>query len=412
VLAGLAAVIVLLACASAQARGSAPAGFTQQGSKLTASDEAKVTTPGIAGGQFGHSVALSADGSTAIVGAYNNSNGYGAAWVYTRSGSTWKQDGHKLAASGNVGEAHFGDSVALSADGKTALIGGSQFGGGLGAVWVFTRSGSGWTQATRIVGPGPVGAQAFGVSIGLSADGNTAVIGASFYNNRIGAAYVYRRSGSTWKQLGPTLFGTGGVGTPAYGSSVAISADGKTAAVGGPIDGAGAGRLGAVWMYSVSPSGWKLLGTKLVAKDAVDNGSFGQSLALSSNGGVLLVGSSVGGAWLFDRSGSTWTEAAKLGAPTAPGAMFGYSVGLDGAGKVAIAGAPYDGTGATEGAGSSWSFTGSGGHWSGAAKLPASSRSGLDELGWGVAISSDGKTVIVGGPNDGHGVGAAWVSTS
>jgi hypothetical protein len=155
--AGVAAASATLVCAAAQAGSGLHAG-----PKLTANDEQKSTTLGIAGGQFGHSVALSADGKTAIVGGNNDRSGYGAAWVFTRSGSSWTQDGHRLAPSGNVGEAHFGDSVALSADGKTALIGGSEFGGGLGAVCIFVRSGSGWTQQTRIVGSGPVGAQALG----------------------------------------------------------------------------------------------------------------------------------------------------------------------------------------------------------------------------------------------------------
>jgi hypothetical protein len=401
-----------LVCASAQATPTLQTGFAQQGPKLVASGEEKSNTPGIAGGQFGHSVALSDDGKTAIVGGNNDRNGYGSAWVFLRSGSSWKQDGHMLAPSGNVGEAHFGDSVALSADGKTALIGGSQFGGGLGAVWVFARSGSGWAQQARIVGPGSVGAQAFGVSVALSGDGNTAIVGASFYNNRIGAAFLYHRSGSTWKRLGNILIGVGGDGTPGYGSAVALSKDGKTAAVGGPIDGGGTSRLGSVWTYSVSSSGWTPLGKKIVARDAVQDGSFGQSVSLSSNGKILAVGASTGGAWLFDRSGSSWNQSARLGAPTAQGSLFGNSVGLSGSGKTVVVGAPYDGAGATQGSGSAWAFTGSGSHWGAATKLGAKGASGLAELGWAVAVSGDGKTAIAGGPADANAAGAAWVSAA
>ena len=88
--------------------------------------------------------------------------------------------------------------------------------------------------------------------------------------------------------------------------------------------------------------------------------------------------------------------------------MFGYGVGLSAAGTTAVVGAPYDGGGA----GSSWAFSGSGTHWGQASKLTSKGASGLVELGWGVGISGDGKTAIVGGPNDGHGVGAAWVSNA
>jgi FG-GAP repeat protein len=397
---------MLLAVASAHAGAGLRAAFVQQGPKLTASDEVKTTALGIAGGQFGHALALSADGKTAVVGAYNDANGQGAAWVFTRAGSSWKQDGHKVVPNGNVGEAHFGESVALSADGKTALIGGSQFGGGLGAVWVFTRSGSAWNQ-TRILSSGPVGAQAFGVSVALSSDGNVALVGASFYNLRVGAAFLYRRAGTAWKQLGRILMGVGEVGTPAYGSAVALSADGSMAAIGGPYNGSGGKRLGAVWTYGVTSSGWKPTGAKLVASDAVQDGSFGQSVALSAHGDSLLVGSNRGAAWIFARSGSSWKQRAKLTAPIPSASMFGYSVGLSAAGTTAVVGAPYDGGGA----GSSWVFSGSGTHWGQASKLASNGSSGLVELGWGVALSSDGKTALIGGPSDANGFGAAWAQS-
>src|SRR5262245_51811887 len=99
----------------------------------------------------GFSVALSANGHTAIVGGPfdNNNAGGGAAWVFTRSGGTWSQQGNKLAGSGATGNAIQGWSVALSADGNTAILGGYLDGGGVGAAWVFTRSGGVWTQQGR-----------------------------------------------------------------------------------------------------------------------------------------------------------------------------------------------------------------------------------------------------------------------
>ena len=97
-------------------------------------------------GEFGYSVALSADGNTALIGGDRDNGEVGAAWVFTRSGSTWTQQGAKLTGSGEIGAGAFGDSVALSADGNTALIGGYRDNEGVGAAWVFTRSGSTWTQ--------------------------------------------------------------------------------------------------------------------------------------------------------------------------------------------------------------------------------------------------------------------------
>ena len=69
-------------------------------------------------------MALSADGNTALIGGPSDNGGVGAAWVFTRSGSTWTQQGAKLVGTGAVGHAGQGWSVALSADGNTALVGG------------------------------------------------------------------------------------------------------------------------------------------------------------------------------------------------------------------------------------------------------------------------------------------------
>jgi hypothetical protein len=84
---------------------------------------------------------LSADGNTAIVGGYFDNNYAGAAWVFTRSGGVWTQQGSKLVGTRAVGIGTQGTSVALSADGNTALVGGEFDNNSTGAVWVFTRSG-------------------------------------------------------------------------------------------------------------------------------------------------------------------------------------------------------------------------------------------------------------------------------
>ena len=142
----------------------------QQGEKLTG-------TGGIGTGRFGYSVALSADGNTALVGGRYGINGAGAAWVFTRSGSTWTQQGGKLVGTGHagegefghIGEGEFGVSVALSADGNTALIGAPGDDGDKGAAWVFTRSGSTWTQqGEKLTGTGESGEGRFGESVALS----------------------------------------------------------------------------------------------------------------------------------------------------------------------------------------------------------------------------------------------------
>lgn len=113
------------------------------------------------GGAFGAGVAVSADGRTAMVGAPEANVGDGAVWVFVRNGQSWKQQGAKLVVDckhhcgGPRGQGEnqktfqFGQTIALSANGNTGLIGAS---GGVGAAWVFTRSHGGWSQQAKLVG--------------------------------------------------------------------------------------------------------------------------------------------------------------------------------------------------------------------------------------------------------------------
>src|SRR5439155_884169 len=141
----------------------------------------------------GSSVSLSADGNTAIVGGEGGSSG--AAWVWTRSGGVWTQQGTKLVGSGAMGTADQGQSVSLSADGNTAIVGGLGDNGFVGAAWVWTRSGGVWTQqGTKLVGAGAAGTAFQGWSVSLSADGNTAIVGGLADNGFAGAAWVFAAS--------------------------------------------------------------------------------------------------------------------------------------------------------------------------------------------------------------------------
>jgi hypothetical protein len=145
----------------------------------------------------GRSVALSANGNTALVGDPDE-GGVGAVWAFTRLGSTWSKQGVKLTGNAEIAKGYpgqFGESVALSGDGETALIGGSGDNGRVGAAWVFRRSGSTWTEpGEKISGSeaeqGGAGGE-FGESVALSSAGNIALIGAPEANDHTGAAWVF-----------------------------------------------------------------------------------------------------------------------------------------------------------------------------------------------------------------------------
>jgi len=154
----------------------------------------------------GHHVALSADGNTAIVGGYRDNSNKGAAWIFTRSGGVWSQQGSKLVGTGAVGGAAQGTSVALSADGNMAIVGGMWDNSNKGAAWVFTRSDGVWTQqGSKLVGSGAVGASQQG-RVALSADGTTAMVGGQTDNSSAGAVWVFVNPSQT---LTVTRDGTG-----------------------------------------------------------------------------------------------------------------------------------------------------------------------------------------------------------
>jgi hypothetical protein len=292
-------------------------------------------------------VALSADGRTAIIGGlWDNTDpqsaagGVGAAWVFaiqTAFGipqgisQFWAQQGPKLVGSDIVGKAWFGASVALSADGNTAFVGGMNDNYGAGAAWVFTRTLSGqapnvvgtWAQqGSKLVGTGAVGKATQGYSVALSGDGLTAMVGGIGDNNNFGAAWVFRRQSIyainagwivEWEQQGPKLVGSGaavyGTWTPYQGTSVALSADGNTALMGGGGDNE---TVGATWVFTRSFSKgqfpvvgtWAQQGSKLTGSDAVGNAWQGSPVALSADGNTALIGgngdnNNVGAGWVF-----------------------------------------------------------------------------------------------------------------
>jgi hypothetical protein len=363
----------------------------------------------------GYSVALSADGNTALVGAPLDGGLSGAAWVYTRSDGVWAQQGSKLVGTGAAGHAFQGLSVALSADGKTALVGADYDNGGVGAAWVYTRRSNGvWAQqGSKLLGTGSVGTSAQGVSVALSADGNTAIVGGRDDNGEggVGAAWTYTRNrNGVWAQQGSKLVGTGAVGSSLQGRSAALSADGNTALVGGIADN---GYVGAVWVYTRSNGVWAQQGSKLVATDAVGTSYQGVSVALSADGNTAIVGGyvdngSVGAVWVYTRSNGVWAQQGPklVGTGAGGGAEQGYSVALSADGNTAIVGAPTDsGLG-----GAVWVYTRSNGVWTQqGSKLVATGAGGIAEQGYSVALSADGNTAMLGGPFDNGNLGAAWV---
>jgi hypothetical protein len=395
--------------------------FTRSGTTWT--QQAQLTAAGGAvGDQFGISVALSGD--TAIVGAFADDVGantdQGSASVFTRSGTTWTQQA-QLTAAGGAASDRFGISVALS--GETAIVAAHFDDVGAnadqGSASVFVRSGTTWTQQAQLTATGGAASDRFGVSVALS--GDNAVVGAPAddvgANTDQGSAWVFSRIGSTW--IGPDFqaLATGGADGDLFGISVALSGD--TAIVGAPADDVGANTdQGSAYIFVRTGTTWTQQ-AQLTATGGAANDRFGGSVALSGDTAIVgaffdTVGANAnqGSAYVFTRTGTTWSQQAQLTAiGGAANDFFGTSVALSG--DTAIVGASLDDVGANLDQGSAYVFTRSGTTWTQQAQLTATGGAAGDQFGYSVAV--DGDTAIVGVPNDNVGAnsdqGSAYVFT-
>ncbi len=374
-----------------QSPPSSPSFFAQQGPKLVG--------PGVEGrGAQGQAVALSADGNTAIVGG--TQDGYtnqGAAWVWTRTNGAWIQQGPKLAAADAIGNSYQGSAVALSADGNTALVGGKYDDHFKGATWVWVRNGDRWTEQAKLVFPG---IREQGLDVALSGDGNTAmVVGREpFYD----AVRVWTRAGTTWTPSNRLA----GFSSWQGQLTVAISSDGSTAVVGDIYD----DNVGAAFVYTKQGNNWTQQGPKLVGGYSGTYPDQGSSVAISDDGSAIVVGgrqenASIGAAWVWRRSSGVWSESAKLvGAGSLGQSQQGRCVSISGDGHTVVVAGPSDAVGT----GAAWVWVDRGGSWVEFPKLVGVGAVGPAYQGQSVALSGDGVTVMVGGPSDSVAAGAAW----
>lgn len=453
--------------------------------------------------RFGFSTALSGDGNTLAVGAYledSNATGTcapgdvgcataqaddtatdaGAVYVFSRSGSGWSQQAY-VKALNTESEDFFGYSVTLSDNGNTLAVGATSEDSnatgtcvtgeagcdaaqdnnalvGSGAAYVFTRSGSTWSQQAYIKASNTEVNDQFGRSLALSGDGNTLVAaavledsnGTSQSNDDIsnsGAVYVFARFGNDWAQQSYLKARNAG-DSDWFGNSLALSDDGNTLAIGAfledseligvcpPLfecDTTGENDLakdsGAAYIFVRSGSTWTFQ-AYVKASNTQSNDSFGRSVALSDDGNTLAVGAygeasgatgvdgaqvdnsvlGSGAVYVFSRSGVLWNQQAYIKASnTGQNDRFSGSVALSGDGSALAVGAAAEDSSATgiEGAQNNDSALGSGavylfnnnsGVWSQQAYIKAADTQESDRFGTSVQLADDGNILAVGAP--------------
>jgi hypothetical protein len=371
--------------------------FTRDGTVWSQQAYIKASNAG-SGDRFGNSVALAGD--TLAVGAYrersnatvingdesdNSLADAGAVYVFTRSGVTWSQQAYIKTSNTGDGD-RFGWSVALSGDtlavGATGedSDGSSPGNNGLsnaGAAYVFTRSGTAWSQQAYIKAFNPDSDDSFGYSVAIYGDTlavsadqeaskGTGVNGGEENDDSLtnaGATYVFTRSGTAWSQQAYIKASNTG-SNDVFGWSLALSGD--TLAIGAAGEASSASGIngnqnddsapytGAVYVFTRSGIAWSQQ-AYIKASNSGSNDFFGWSLALT--GDVLAVGASredgsnnsladSGAVYLFIRNGTLWSQQDYvIPAVIDSGYLFGYSVALSG--DTLAAGAPGEKSNAT-----------------------------------------------------------------
>jgi hypothetical protein len=403
--------------------------FARQGNRWVQQAYLKASNPGI-NDQFGSLVALSADGNTLAVSAYfedsraigvngdqadNSVEQSGAVYVFARTGAVWSQQAYLKAS--NTGEAEDGDqfgfSLALSDDGNTlaagaisedsadARINGNQAdnsASSAGAVYVFVRTGNRWSQQAYIKSSSPNGADAndlFGYSVGLSADGNTLAVGSydeAGSSNIIngpednnapgtGAVLVFTRSGTSWSRQAYLKASTQDR-ADSLGAWVAVSDDGNTVAAGAPDE-----------------------DSLTTGINTVESGHSGRIGTLDDI--------SVGAAYVFVRSGASWSQQASFKASNSGiEDWFGVRLALSGDGNTLAVSAPNEDGGAkgingrqddnsAGEAGALYLFTRAGATWTFQSYVKGSNTEAFDEFGSGVALSRNGTLAVGARSEDG-----------
>jgi len=404
--------------------GTANWASSSQQQKLTASDAAT-------NDRFGYDLDISGDGNYALVAAPWESTQRGKAYVYLKSGTSWSEQATLTASDGGSND-YFGIGTKISEDGSTAVIGAKGAGSGIngtGKAYVYSRSGTTWTQQAALTASDAADGDLFGYAVDISDDGNTIVLGAygeDTGGNARGQAYVFTRDssgGSTWTEA--QKFQSDDVEDgDNFGFAVAISGDGNNLVVGVPFEDSNGSSAGSAYIFtrdSDQGSIWSQQ-VKIQASDAAANQEFAYSVDMSTDGNTIALGSrddtgggNRGAAFIFTRSGSTWSQQAKLeNANEADYDLFaggGRGVSLSGTGNILVVGAYGDDDDGSQ-SGSTFVFTRTGTTWSQAKQIATSDAAASDENGFAVAIDKNGDTVLTGSYGKTSSTGAAYIWTA
>ena len=360
---------------------------------------------------FGHSSAISADGDTVIVGTPGEDTGgssTGAAYIFVWNGSTWVEEA-KIQASDAQASDNFGWATDISSDGNTVIVGAPFKNEGassnVGAAYVFTRSGSVWSQQQKLSGTSSAAGNQFGIEVAISDNGENIVIGERYDDTaslNAGATYVFILSGSTWVQQ-QKITPAGLSANSFFGRAVDISGNGNNSnTLISSTTGSDDGR-GSVFIFTRSGSAWTQE-AKIQPTGLNPNDFFGRSVSISEDGNTIVVGAyqddtnglNSGSVFIFTRSGTVWTQQQKIQSTDAISkSQFGLDVDITNNGDTIIVGAYIEDAIALD-SGAAYIFTRASGVWTEQTRILSSDLEAGDELGFAVSLNSLGTRAVVG----------------
>ena len=397
---------------------------------------------------FGHSCAINSDGTRMIVGAYFEDNGatnYGAVYIYTYSDGKW-DDGTRIGipypSSNITTDKGFGRSVDINSAGTRIVVGAHYDDEGAndaGAAYVYSYIGGTWTLDTvsgvstgRIQASDKAANDRFGNSVAMNGDGTRIIVGSMQDDDggsSSGSAYIYTYSGGSWGTE-KKLVASDDQADDQFGTSVAITSDGTKVVVGAPYEDTGGSAYGKVYtyIYNSGTGNWDESSQKLQATSFEGTGdkAFGISVNMNADGTKMIVGAHFedtgtsgvstndsGSAYIYTYSGGSWGSEVHLRASDATAAIadgsddeFGWRVRMNNDGTKVIVGAKYEDVGGTD-SGAAYVFEYDGSSWNQLVKLKAHDGAAGDDFGFSVAMSGDGKRVVVGAEEDDDTPGSA-----
>ena len=306
----------------------------------------------------------------------------------------WFEQSILLASDGKAGD-HFGYSVSISGD--YALIGAVLDSRYLGSAYIFKRNGIVWSEQALLLPSG--GSYVFGISVSI--DGDYALVGAMADNGNAqnsGATYIFKRDGTTWPQQSK-LYATDGASQDEFGFSVSICGD--YAIIGAPKDDDNGDCSGSAYVFIRSGTSWTQQ-AKLLPLDGTSEDFFGWSVSIKGDYAIVGAindsenGYLAGAAYIFKRNGTTWSQQDKLLGNSWN--YFGYSVSIDG--DYALIGGMWGNK--------AYIFKREGTNWIEQQELTASTSTN----DFGSSVSLDGDQAIIGAPGDseyGNQSGAAFI---